>query len=64
MNKAKVAAAFNRWMDEYTNNPEKFEHTSAAVLRHQREKDNGETPSYGSHCAAMLDHYMAEEEGA
>lgn len=60
MDKARVAVAFNRWMDECINHPEKFEHTSATVLRHQQEKDNGEPNSYGDDCASLLEHYMSE----
>ncbi|MBY5942781.1 hypothetical protein KUW00_18045 [Halomonas sp. DP5N14-9] len=60
MDKSKVAAAFNRWMDEYMNDPDAFEDTTATVLRHQKEKKDGSEPTYGDDCAALLEHYMSD----
>jgi len=60
MNKSKVAAAFNRWMDERINDPDAFEDATASVLRHQREKADGSEPTYGDACAALLEHYMSD----
>ncbi|SDF69490.1 hypothetical protein SAMN05216571_101250 [Onishia taeanensis] len=61
MNKAKVAAAFNRWMDEYIADPQAFEQEVATVLRHQKERSGDGAPTYGDDCAALLEHYMDAE---
>lgn len=56
----KVATAFNLWMDEFTNDPEAFESTTATALKHLRERSEGREPSYGEKCAVLLDTYMAK----
>lgn len=61
MNKTRVADAFNQWMDDYTNNPEKFESMTSTVLKHLKEKEDGGEPSYGEACAAILANYMSAE---
>lgn len=62
-----VAAAFNRWLDEYENFPEKFEQQWATMRRHLKEKAEGVEPTYGEKCVGMLNSYIdelaAEEAG-
>ncbi len=53
--------AFNKWMDDFTNNQDAFEQMATSVIRHLREKKEGIEPSYGELCAALLASYM---EGA
>jgi len=62
-----AAKAFNRWLDDYEKNPEKFEHTWATVRRHLKQKAAGVEPTYGEKCVEMLNWYIdelaAEEAG-
>jgi hypothetical protein len=52
-------AAFNRWMDDFTNNPEQFSSITADALNHLREKLAGKEPSYGQSAAATFEAYLA-----
>jgi|GEM_PF-3527703 len=56
---AALAAAFNSWMDEYVNHPERFSDTTAAALKHLRERIDGREPTYGEVSAATLKAYLA-----
>lgn len=56
------ALAFNQWMDDYVNNPEAFEATAGAALRHLKERMNGAAPTYGESCEATLLAYLAKQE--
>ena len=56
----KYAAAFNAWMDDFVNNPEKFESTTKAALGHLRERLNGKPPTYGETSAATFEAYLAQ----
>ena len=62
-----VAAAFNCWLDEYENYPEKFEQEWATMRRHLKEKADGVEPTYGEECVGLLNLYIdkltAEEAG-
>lgn len=60
MDTLKVSAAFNRWMDDYTKNPEAFEATHKSAMRHLNEKLEGKQPSYRDECAAILAEYMGQ----
>lgn len=53
-----VAKAFDLWMDEYLNHPEKFQQEAAILQKHLTERKNGTTPSYGESCAAALQGYI------
>lgn len=55
-----VAKAFNRWMEEYRQHPERFEHTWATVRRFIKEKAENKEPSYGDICVGMLNRYIDE----
>lgn len=62
-----VAKAFDRWLDDYENDPEKFEHTWTTVRRHLKEKADGKAPTYGASCVEILNRYideLAEEESS
>lgn len=52
------AAAFNAWMNDYTNNPQAFEDSHTTAIRHLTEKLNGEVPSYGAVCAELFQEYL------
>lgn len=52
------AAAFNMWMDQYTNNPSSFESSYDTAMRHVSEKLNGEEPSYGQVCSELFQEYL------
>lgn len=56
-----VAKAFDRWMDEYTNHPERFKHTWQTVQTHLLEREDNAEPSYGRGCTALLFQYMEDE---
>ena len=56
----KYAAAFNRWMDEYTKDPEAFMETHKCALHHMREKLDGKEPTYGDSCATLFEEFLAE----
>lgn len=56
---AALAAAFNTWMDEYVNHPERFSDTTADALKHLRERTDGREPTYGEVSAATLKAYLA-----
>jgi hypothetical protein len=55
---SKIADAFNAWMDDYVHDPEAFNGTTVSALHHVREKLDGQEPSYGAQCAAILQSYM------
>lgn len=55
-----VVKAFNKWMDDYINNPNGFKATSDSAMEHLKEKLNGEEPSYGEACYATLVEYLKE----
>ena len=61
MNQAVIAAAFDRWMDRYTEDPEAFEKTAALAEQHLAERLRGETPTYGQRCAALLAEFVEEQ---
>lgn len=50
--------AFDRWMDEYTNAPHRFESTRQAAVRHVAERIDGDAPSYGVEATATLLAYV------
>ena len=52
------AAAFNMWMQDYSNNPQAYEDSHDSAVRHLKEKLNGEEPSYGSVCQEILIKYL------
>lgn len=60
MDKVVMAKAFNKWLDEYTNHPERFKHTVQSVLEALAEKAEGKEPTYGEECVQIL-HKYAEE---
>lgn len=58
MDHDQLAAAFNRWMDEYVNDPKAFQSTRVAALKHAQERKAGEPLSYGDEAAATLRAYL------
>lgn len=56
----KWVVAFNRWMDDYTANPDGYSTTQRDVMEYLRERLGGEEPSYGQRCAALFAEYLAQ----
>ena len=50
--------AFNLWMDEFLNDPERFESTTRSALRHAKEKAGGGGLTYGADAAACFRAYL------
>jgi len=59
MDREKIVAAFNEWMRLYTEEPEKFESSLRGALDYLRARADGETPTYGERCAALLEKLAA-----
>lgn len=55
----KFAAAFNQWMDDFVNNPDKFKSVTESALEHLRERLAGRAPTYGESSAATFEAYLA-----
>ena len=53
-----IIIAFNKWMDEYTNHPERFSRHWQSVCQHLEEKRQGEEITYGARATATLLDYM------
>ncbi len=49
-----TAAHFDKWMDDFVDNPEKFQQQWQSVVEHLDERDAGNPPSYGENCMAFL----------
>ena len=49
------AEHFNRWMDNFINDPAEFQHQWDSIRKHLSEKDEGHEPSYGDNCIAYLE---------
>ena len=54
----KWAAAFNKWMDEFTNDPDAFEAVEKTAFRYLRERLAGKEPTYGEEAAAVFAEYL------
>ena len=55
---AMMVAAFNQWMQDYTDNPQAFEDIHVSAMRALNERLAGKEPTYGETCAALLVAYM------
>ena len=60
MSKEDMVVAFNNWMQDYIDDPERFEKTSSSAIRFLKEKLNGKDPSYGEVCAELMFEYKGE----
>jgi len=56
--KESFVLAFNKWMDEYINDPEAFQETYKTALNHCKEKLEGKEPSYGEVAAEQFIKYL------
>ena len=56
----KFSAAFNLWMDEFVNDPAKFQSTTEKAIKHLTERLNGRAPTYGESAAATFEAYLAQ----
>lgn len=57
-----IAAAFNKWQLATIQNPEQYKRDFEAAADFARQRTNGETPSYGSDCAAYLLELLREPD--
>lgn len=62
MNQEIMSQAFNAWMDDYTKDPDAFQSMERAAMQHLNEKLDGEVPSYGQACSALLAEYAKKFE--
>ena len=53
-----LALAFDRWMDDYIADPERFEREWQGIIRHTAERLDGRQPTYGQAAAAALLRYL------
>lgn len=53
----RIARAFDKWMDDYANNPEAYNTMAETAAQHLRERNDGREPSYGQRQAATLQAY-------
>jgi hypothetical protein len=61
MNSEAVAKAFNQWMDDYTQDPSAYERIEETAMAHLNAKLEGQEPTYGDRCAAVLAAYIAKQ---
>ena len=55
MNIPNASEAFNEWMRQYTEEPEKFQHEVTAVKEFLTAQNEGREPTYGEACVATLE---------
>jgi hypothetical protein len=51
--------AFNRWMDEYTNDPDAFSAAESEAIKHLKARLGDQEPTYGQRAAATFERYLA-----
>ncbi|WBU27545.1 hypothetical protein OOZ54_12655 [Rhodopseudomonas palustris] len=54
MSQEEMAAAFDEWMRQYTEDPAAFEAEFQTVQRFMADKADGREPDYGQSCAALM----------
>ena len=54
MNDDEMAAGFDEWLRQYTEDPDSFEHTVKSVLDALAERKEGKELTYGASCVATL----------
>lgn len=54
------ADAFNAWMEDFIEHPDKFRAVEEEVANAIAEASAGEIPSYGARCAATLRYYISQ----
>lgn len=54
-----AAAAFNEWMRQYTENPERFEREVTTIKNFLADKLDGKEPTYGEMRVATLERMAA-----
>jgi hypothetical protein len=59
MDEKVLAEAFNAWMDDYANHPERFAKDEEQTQRHLEERAGGKPLTYGDRAVATLFRYMA-----
>lgn len=47
-------------MDEFVNDPAKFQSTTETAIKHLTERLNGRAPTYGESAAATFEAYLAQ----
>lgn len=58
MTNEEMVLAFNTWMEDYCDNPERFQKTSYTAIEFLKEKLEGKEPSYGETCTALMNEYL------
>jgi hypothetical protein len=58
MDAEKLAKAFDAWMTDFVNNPERFKSMTATALDHMRKTMSGEELTYGQSCSVALQEYL------
>ena len=58
MTNEEMVVAFNAWMQDYTENPERFQRTSTSAIQFLKEQLDGKEPSYGETCAKLMTEYL------
>ena len=56
-----TAEAFNQWMDDYINHPERFKRDWQSVVDFINDDDKA-VPDYGRSCVALLEYYINVSE--
>lgn len=57
IDRATMAKAFNAWMKDYIDHPDKFKRDWQAVFEFLAEQKRGKKPTYGEVCTALLHQY-------
>ncbi len=52
-----IASAFNQWMRDFIDDPEKFAKQEQDVANFLAEENGGERPTYGERCSRLLQVY-------
>jgi hypothetical protein len=63
MNEAQIIEGLNQWLDDYENDPEKFEQMWTTIKRDIEEKAAGDSPTYGLECLGILKEYTEKGSG-
>lgn len=57
LTKEKIIKGFNKWLDEFINNPEAFSTDEEERIAHLQARNEGKEPDYGERCFACLEKY-------
>ena len=60
MSREQMERAFNLWLDDSLNRPERFEAMTKTAMDHIARKNRGEPVTYGQRCATVLEEYAKQ----